>query len=119
MSEPETEEGGPVESYAWRDETVIKILHLLDQAHIDQGNTPRAIRDRRLKVQKCTPPQSDQLRPPNYGTVPAKVPQNWVVPAALARLNRIQQQALELGPPVNLNELCHELESMLTVQPAP
>lgn len=109
-------EGGspnsPLASYNWRDPQLTKLLHLLDQAHIQLAPTSRGKRERRNKVSQLAYPTNLRLQqaPAN---IPPNIPDNWVTPEAKASLSIVEKRGIQFRPAVNLSPACKALEDML------
>ena len=105
MSEPE-DASNPADGTTtiWRDSTLVNLLHNLDEAYVQLGSTSRAKRERCKKIDrlKAKKPQDVTIGEDGYGDIPPKLPTNWILQDAKAKLSEVERHGLDFRAAVDL-----------------
>ncbi|MBW0517115.1 hypothetical protein O181_056830 [Austropuccinia psidii MF-1] len=96
---------------SWRSNQIDEILKLLDKGYKQLSSTPRAKRDHNNKLQKLTT-DTHIAKAPGFGSIPNKIPSNWVAPDAMASLTEVEKGGIKLQEPLDLSPAIEHLRSI-------
>ncbi|MBW0461257.1 hypothetical protein O181_000972 [Austropuccinia psidii MF-1] len=76
-------------------QTLVELLHLLDEAWVQLDPSPRPKQDQRQKINQLKANSPLFLSTQDFGNIPPKIPRNWVTEEVMQTLSRAEQISLD------------------------
>ena len=102
--------------YLWRDNHLVSLLHLLDEAYIQLAKNPKSRRERKAKINRLNPElQASDMPPdlPDEPEIPRGIPGNWVSQAAKDKFSPMELKNQAFRPDLDLQPALNYLSPQL------